>query len=982
MKSSRIAIILLIVCMSMFTVVAQLFAGVLGNCITISGDGGRFSDVAYNKTNGNYLVVWTDYASNPICVSGRLVSNDGAVIGDPFQISNDLSYAMMPSVAYNAANNEYLVAWIDGRYVGTQYDIVHCQRVSATGAFKGGNHQIGDQPGALCSVAWSSGSNCYLVTYHWPSGNKEVFGRLVYIVNDAVQMGSVFNISNDTDFSTYSHTAYNPLNDEFLVTWDQENVSDEVRNIFARRVKASTGQLMGTVINATNSFGKDRSCVTYDTINNRWFIRSNDYRNASTNSYDQYAQLLNADGSLYLGNIPIATASYMEGDTQRCGGLSFIPAAQRYFSSFQANGKMTGCETDLEGQNVNGPIDLSAGSTELEPLSCSNAADTDRNRILTVWDSRTATGGYVSGRIYAIPFNAVSSFVATAQDRTNQLSWTNPTNIQFTSTMIRYKTTGYPTNPDDGTLLTDRAGLPGSADTYTHTNLTNGTTYYYSAFPHDAVFNYAPVAMAVATPSNLVRINIRSSNFNSGFDSWITSTWKSGTLAAGAISLNGNAVLCTGSGDTDNEDRCNREGAEIRKTISTSNRENIFVSYDIKVNSLGNDRTGAGIGTCAVDHNLIDDQLTVYYSTNAGSSWNELESVRRGDLVPNYQGFAARQIDLSQISSCNRNSQFALRFRWQLNTVSDMAYLDNIVVQGTLIPPIVTDDGAYTGSLSKLHCRWVPVGTGFIEYKYCIGTSSGASNIVNWTNVGSATEVLREDLTLSEGQTYYFSVQAANSLGYWSPSGYSDGITAPVGVGIQDAKGVANIGQIRAIRGKVVSAAFPDCFYIQEPDSYFGIRAVSPTAVLAGQTLDIAGVLSGANSERYIDCTGNPISAAIPGLVSIDALAMNNLSIGGPLFNTITPGVLGGRGVNNLGSLIRLWGKVTQRDAVDNQYFYIDDGSGLRDGTKTAGVDNIGIRMKADPTAYPADSFVVITGISSCFADASNNLRPQVLPKP
>lgn len=998
MKSIRIAIILLIACISMFACLSPVFGGLIGNCVSISGLNGRFPDVAYNNTNGNYLVVWTQYRTLPNvnCIMGRFVSSDGALIGNTFQISNNSYYALMPNIAYNAASNEYLVAWIDGRYINGKNDIIFGQRVSANGSLIGTDLQIGNNSASLCNVGSSSSSNCYLVIYH--AGDVEVYGRMVNIVSGNAQMGSVFNISNDTDYSGYSNIAYNPMSNEFLVTWDDETPA-EVRNIYARRVKAPTGELLGSVINATNSFAKDRSCVAADSVNNRWFIRSNDYSAAAQTGYDQSAVVLNADGSRYSGPIPISATSIMEGDTLRCGGISFAPAPQRYFSTFAAAGKMTGVESNADGYPVSGLINLSSGSTEIEAFSNTNAADVDRNRFLTVWDSFDGTNMWISGRIYSVPISPVINFTASAQNGAVQLSWTNPGNLQFTRTMIRYKTTGYPTSPEDGTLVIDKAGLPGSADTYTHTGLTNGTTYYYSAFAHDAGLNYATLLRALATPPNITRLTINNSNFNYTTNSWIISSWKScpsctgyadGTITwdmSAGKTIGSGGMRCHGSGDTDNNDRCNREGAEIQKVISTANKENIFITYDLRVNSLGNDYTGAGIGTCAVDHNLIDEQLNVYYSTNGGTSWNEVESIKRADLVGSHQGYEARQFDLSGIPACNNNTQFALRFRWQLNSASDTGDLDNIIVKGTNIPPappapIVTDDGAYTGSLSKLHCRWTPGGSGSNEYKYCIGTSSGATNIVDWTNVGTATEVLREDLTLSENQTYYFSVQAGNGYGAWSPSGYSDGITAPIGVGIQDAKAFDKNGQVRAIRGKVVSVAFPGYFYIQEPDSYFGIKAVSSTVVLAGQKLDIAGVIDGADSERYINCTDNPLSVATPGLFNIDAVAMNNAAIGGPLFNSITPGVVGGRGVNNLGSLIRFWGKVTQRDTVNNQYFYIDDGSGLRDGTKTAEVDNVGIRIKSDPTAYPANSFVVITGISSCFTDSSNNLRPQVLPKP
>ena len=42
------------------------------------------------------------------------------------------------------------------------------------------------------------------------------------------------------------------------------------------------------------------------------------------------------------------------------------------------------------------------------------------------------------------------------------LSWTNPSSANFTGTMIRYSTSGYPANPSAGSLLIDQPNAPGT----------------------------------------------------------------------------------------------------------------------------------------------------------------------------------------------------------------------------------------------------------------------------------------------------------------------------------------------------------------------------------------------------------------------------------------------------------------------------------------------------------------------------------------
>ena len=47
---------------------------------------------------------------------------------------------------------------------------------------------------------------------------------------------------------------------------------------------------------------------------------------------------------------------------------------------------------------------------------------------------------------------------------------------------------------------------------------------------------------------------------------------------------------------------------------------------------------------------------------------------------------------------------------------------------------------------------------------------------LQWTSAGTDTAVTAGALSLETGTTYYFSVKARNDDGYWSDTGYSDGI--------------------------------------------------------------------------------------------------------------------------------------------------------------------------------------------------------------
>ncbi len=57
------------------------------------------------------------------------------------------------------------------------------------------------------------------------------------------------------------------------------------------------------------------------------------------------------------------------------------------------------------------------------------------------------------------------------------------------------------------------------------------------------------------------------------------------------------------------------------------------------------------------------------------------------------------------------------------------------------------------------------------SYRYAIGTSKGATNILYWTTL-SQPLIDRSGLPLTEGQTYWVTVQAHNLIGLWGTSGY------------------------------------------------------------------------------------------------------------------------------------------------------------------------------------------------------------------
>jgi parallel beta-helix repeat protein len=189
--------------------------------------------------------------------------------------------------------------------------------------------------------------------------------------------------------------------------------------------------------------------------------------------------------------------------------------------------------------------------------------------------------------------------------------------------------------------------------------------------------------------------------------------------------------------------------------------------------------------------------------------------------------------------------------------------------------------------------------------------------------------------------------------------------------GLQDAKLAAD-GVPAQINGAIVSAAFPDFFYIEADNRACGIRVEkSAHGLSAGQRVDVAGVLKkNAHGEHCIDAA----SATPKGLGDVNPLAMNNLALGGAKLgwqdaiwrwktvdgeNGPEPVWSAAEGINNIGLLVTTFGKVT---LSGRDWFYIDDGSHVDD---RSGV--IGIYVDARNLDVPSrGSYVAVTGISSC----------------
>ncbi|NLN78802.1 MAG: hypothetical protein GX141_07785, partial [Armatimonadetes bacterium] len=281
--------------------------------------------------------------------------------------------------------------------------------------------------------------------------------------------------------------------------------------------------------------------------------------------------------------------------------------------------------------------------------------------------------------------------------------------------------------------------------------------------------------------------------------------------------------------------------------------------------------------------------------------------------------------------------------------------------------PAVHDDGDFTGSASTLHATWFSMDeeSEVVEYQYAVGTSEGAADVVGWTSAGDDIEaaISIPGAGLQLGQTYFISVKAKNGAGTWSAVGSSDGIAlAPSVATIAAAKALPNATPV-ALSDKVVTASYKSSFYIEEDNRTSGILVMCETGTPERGARVTVGGMMGTNAigERAI----------LNAVVNVDAeadldripppLFVVGSALGGSNFNSLTVGPLGGVGLNNVGLLVKVTGRVTVVNDFDITIY---------DGSRSFSVVAAGLEI---PEISVGD-FISAVGISSLELDP--DLKP------
>lgn len=247
------------------------------------------------------------------------------------------------------------------------------------------------------------------------------------------------------------------------------------------------------------------------------------------------------------------------------------------------------------------------------------------------------------------------------------------------------------------------------------------------------------------------------------------------------------------------------------------------------------------------------------------------------------------------------------------------------------------------------------------------------------TNVGSPVVGTNGTISLPTGPlaaTTTFNVLATSTSGSGCSAQLAQTRTVTVATPVStiaQAKSYPD-GTVVQLADKTVSAGTPACYWIEETDRSSGIKVNSNTLMPAGRRVTVIGTLATVAGERRINMLSE--TQGISGDF-LRPVGMGLLSLGGRALTGYTPGVESGFGPNNIGTLVRVWGRVT---TLGTDYYYIDDGSGLLDGTTTGGNPNVGVKVLATPDGLGLGDMVQLTAVNTCFMNESLQVQRAVLP--
>ncbi len=187
--------------------------------------------VAYDPANDRYLVVWVhDFFGDgsDLDIYGRLVPWDGPAEYFPaFKIGDAIGHQWSPRVAYggdSGSGREFMVTWWNQSPAGAAHNVA-AQRVAASGSLAGSVIDVtSDSVEARVSpdIAYNQTRNEYIIAYHkMEAGGGDIYGVRLSGVG-AILGGGDFGIAGWPDAESAPRIAASRVSNTWAVAWHSQ----------------------------------------------------------------------------------------------------------------------------------------------------------------------------------------------------------------------------------------------------------------------------------------------------------------------------------------------------------------------------------------------------------------------------------------------------------------------------------------------------------------------------------------------------------------------------------------------------------------------------------------------------------------------------------------------------------------------------------------------------------------------------------------
>ncbi|MDA8169396.1 MAG: hypothetical protein M0Z59_06820 [Nitrospiraceae bacterium] len=247
--------------------------------------------MAYDPANDSYLVVYFKEDGVGLRIKGQLVNGDGTLKGGELAIANLAGFPVdMPvSVAYGRTDKKYLVVWSDR---GTHSEI-YGQFVNVDGSLSDGEMRftsadLGGYDAYHPNVAWDSTDNQFLITWQ-DTSDGNIHGSILKFLNPG--WGTQYlNAITDTGYADYPRAAFDSVTGQYLLVWIDSLEGTVVGGIFI----GADGTFDPTSLFPISdfSFYPHWADVAFNPAQDNFLVSYDD------DASEVYGQIVNADGAV------------------------------------------------------------------------------------------------------------------------------------------------------------------------------------------------------------------------------------------------------------------------------------------------------------------------------------------------------------------------------------------------------------------------------------------------------------------------------------------------------------------------------------------------------------------------------------------------------------------------------------------------------------------------------------------------------------